>query len=762
MKRLIGVVVVLSVLFTAGIANAGLMYYLMPTGGNTSSYTITGSGTAASPYTVNITAGTGAGSIPFELVAAIQSSDLGANDGWFGTDFLAISNAAAGGSQLIGTFSTTGASPVMTLQGSAPYASGNTAVWLEGDPGIVTSHGKSSDAGASAGSGMPAQVFWSGGTIYQTGGGLGTVGPQYSTPVANLSGFTGSVPNWGNYITPNAGTDTVWTTTSEVTGSSPNGNGWYDVPLGTFKYTYGANGLTSGQSTQLDIHQVAGGSAANPLYYGGADVNNVITTQGIKATADNAIVINYGATPPPDTSVLALTPATVPLGRVLVSSAGAYVTSSGSITNAPGVTTGNYTLATVGVTLQSATSGSVLSGSNSGYLNFTVPSSPGAIAGTVSLTNTGNSADNNSNPSHTMTVTGTAVAMRGLTVTTTVPVAGSYLQGNVVNLTLTDAAQSPDSGYTTPSVNQLNGSPASWPGSGGVYVNGVGTTTISSATSTYSAPLQMVFATTGSNLPAGTIDLGLGTGGVVQQEAGLDLLPGHLAIPANTYTVTIPSYTIGLATLGAPLTGTGPTSAATVSGASLSSFLSHANGSLHTNGSKATLYGMGMGTTATPVSTTWRVATAADLTKLTGAVSGGSLASDVDNVQGITGSQAFVMQMSYDYSGNAAAAAAAGKLFLGYLVPSGTWTNAGQAGKYNAAALSTVLAASSLSSYLGDYGIDTSTGTAWAVLSGLPPSGNNTVDFAVPAATIPEPSTLALLAAGGIAAGLVWRRRKRA
>jgi hypothetical protein len=751
MKRMIAVVVVVSVLFTAGIANAGFMYYLMPTGGNTSSYTITGSGTAASPYTVNIAAGTGAGSIPFVLYAAIQSGDGGANDGWFGTDFLAISNAASSGSQLIGTFATAGASPVMTLQGSTPYASGNTATWLEGDPGIVTSHGVSKDAGASAGSGMPAQVFWSGGTV-STNNGLGTVGPQWSAPVANLSGFTGSVPNWGNYITPNAGTDTVGTTSNEVTGSSPKGVGWYDVPLGTFKYTYGASGLTSGQSTQLDIHQVAGGSVANPAYYGGDVVNNVTTTQGIQAMVDNAVVVNYG-TLSTDGSLLALTPASVSLGRLLLGSTG-YINSGGSIANTGNA--GGYTLAGTSVTPQTA-AGSVGAGTVGTpttvgplYLQLAT-STTGSINGTLGLTNTGNSGDASN---HSMAVGGIVVANRPLTVTTTVP-GGSVLQGAVVNLTLSDGGAALDNANTKPNVVQVGG--GQQPGYGGVYVNATATSVISQTNHT--ATLQMVYNNTGS-FTSGLIDLG--AGGIVTQENGL--FTGALAnsgIPSGTYTMPVPLMTIGLGNAlaggayGTPLTGSGLTSGLVLS-ASLGSTLLANSGSLHANGTAATLFGTGMN----GVSLQWRQAKASDTTALP---AGSYLASDVANVNvaGITG--AFAMQMQYDYTGNASAASAAGKLFLGYLVPTGTWTNAGIANDYqgNRTLASVLGSATSLTNYVGDWGIDTTGHTVWAVLSAMPSSNNGLVDFAAPAATIPEPSTLALLAAG-IAAGLVWRRRKRA
>jgi hypothetical protein len=230
--------------------------------------------------------------------------------------------------------------------------------------------------------------------------------------------------------------------------------------------------------------------------------------------------------------------------------------------------------------------------------------------------------------------------------------------------------------------------------------------------------------------------------------------------------MTVPAMTIGLATAGTgafagqygtALVGTGALSGA-VTASPLSSILPVANGSLRVGGGQASLFGQAMNN----ASMAWRQATGTDTAPAALPAGTTFLASDVVDVGAMSG--AFALQMKYDaslFGGHDAGAGAIGKLFLGYM-SGGVWVNAGNTtlssyNQGNATLASVVGNASSLTGFVGDWGYDPSSQTVWAVRG----SQASDTQFAVPAA-IPEPSTLALLAAGGIAVGLVWRRRKKA
>jgi hypothetical protein len=163
--------------------------------------------------------------------------------------------------------------------------------------------------------------------------------------------------------------------------------------------------------------------------------------------------------------------------------------------------------------------------------------------------------------------------------------------------------------------------------------------------------------------------------------------------------------------------------------------------------------------------------------ELPGSFAAGSypLASDVVNLNGL-GSSTYVLQMSFGSNTVAtggttsiASLASGGYLFLAYNLqtsPGGlpAWTNAVNGNTGNPA---TPLATNYQGSYaqfigsggpgngdtlaqqLGSWGINTANDTAWAVV-------NHDAEFAV----VPEPGTLALLAAGLGALGFAYRRRK--
>jgi probable HAF family extracellular repeat protein len=160
---------------------------------------------------------------------------------------------------------------------------------------------------------------------------------------------------------------------------------------------------------------------------------------------------------------------------------------------------------------------------------------------------------------------------------------------------------------------------------------------------------------------------------------------------------------------------------------------------------------------------------------------GAWLCSDVVKINGITSDVSYALQMSFDNRINIALGGAAyyndlagqvSKLYLMQFDNSANkWVNAATSGMIGADAeqgvfssLSSFLAthsSSSLAELQGSWGVDPTTsatglGHAWAIVAG----GGSGV-FAVDPTVVPEPSSIALLIAAGVAAlGYAWRRSR--
>jgi len=269
--------------------------------------------------------------------------------------------------------------------------------------------------------------------------------------------------------------------------------------------------------------------------------------------------------------------------------------------------------------------------------------------------------------------------------------------------------------------------------------------------------------------------------------------------PANLFPASASINVIGVATTGGPdgsgipITGGtlnasfGPTLstgsiAAGGSYAGLQTQLGNGGGSIGNSFALilAGTNGTGAGTTVTE---TWRSRASSEIAAGAGGTlpaGGVPLFSDVVNLAGTAPSggaaSSYALEMSYDPNQVAlgtqgvAYAASNGFLYLGYRNPSGSWVNAIQGNNggtqdngwqgpnavsdYQGSWASFVAgpgAGDTLASLLGSWGVNTVNNTVWAV-----------VDHNSEFAAVPEPGTLALLAAGVVALGVAYRRRKAA
>jgi hypothetical protein len=241
---------------------------------------------------------------------------------------------------------------------------------------------------------------------------------------------------------------------------------------------------------------------------------------------------------------------------------------------------------------------------------------------------------------------------------------------------------------------------------------------------------------------------------------------GATVAAVGSTNVPAPVMVVGKATTGAAdgsTYGSSLTSVTTANYAGLETSLS----GVATSGIGSTYALILAGTgTSTQVVEKWRNRTAAE-TPVGGTIHP-PLVSDVANISGIASGtgNAYALQMSYDagqIGGTATIENLASAGLINLQTYNGAWVNAGTVGDQGASKITNYQgswnnfiagpgAGKSLASLLGSWGVDTANNDVWSVVDY---SGK---DFAV----TPEPGTLALLAAGAVALGLAYRRRKAA
>lgn len=429
-------------------------------------------------------------------------------------------------------------------------------------------------------------------------------------------------------------------------------------------------------------------------------------------------------------SVLAPTTASIALGRMLTT---AMKLQSVTVTRTSGTSNTGFTATpSNGATATSLTNNvaGTLTGLTPGTLVAGVANVLGAnTLGSISIQNLGNdgtgagsaaAGQGSAQAAITIPVTGTVVEQRKFATPSTVAL-GNVLAGSRPTVAVTSNNTNPDSNHAT-----------------NVTVNGVPVNSGAATSVPFAAPLT----TSGTFTNASATPLPV----VTAEAAGVGDVVTYPSISV-TYSGTVGNAT---ATNGnSPGYGPALTGAISSPFTVLSSKVTSGVGSL---GSEAKILGVS-GASGT-ASMQWR-------TRSTGEQTGqhpllpsniGYLTSDVVDLTGVSGT--FVMSMSYAPDASWDLAKETGLINKGYLClayrdPTGAGTNWAKAGS----ASSPVVGAWNGTDFtIGDFGVDPSTHTAWAVVNGL--NG----EFAV----VPEPGTLALLiAAGMVAIPFCYQRSRR-
>jgi hypothetical protein len=444
-----------------------------------------------------------------------------------------------------------------------------------------------------------------------------------------------------------------------------------------------------------------------------------------------------------------VTASTAAFGRMLINT-----TTSGTTTintndpgNADRTDTSNtrvsYTSRGTTLNLTGGTTGGVLP------VSYTAGNSTGAMSGTITITPTslesGIGGVNVNTSAASVPYSATVLAPRVLAATTTEVDAalGNVLVRAYINVSVNLTSTGDDKNATRLNVSGGNLGSNIW--ASGAYVNGS------------SVPMCLSGVLTSYNGTAsGSTALGVTSaekndpGGYANAHVGFSANVGEGVAAGTTYT--------GGTTLRANVDACG---GAHDSLAGLSSRVTKANNSAFNGmipdedvrGTEARILdGWNTAEQGITVSMVWRNPSAADQ-----ATSPRPIISDIVDLEGVLPGTEFVLQMNYDPT-TVGSAENEMLMYNAGTISSPNWLNA-VAG--NTTGTPTFFneswAAAGSPMAVGDYGVDTSTHTAWAVL-------NHNSEFGVaaePLAGAPEPSTCALFGVASLVlAGFAWQRQK--